>query len=77
MTLVQWLGEKLGYLRRHDSSQEAIEMTDEVTNQARSIREQLKPFAGDDDPFSSIISKKTIAVEYENVVEFDRTPRAQ
>lgn len=77
MTLVRWIEEKLGYSRRQDHAEAAIRLTDEVVNQARSIRQQLQPFAKERDPFASIATKTKLADEYEASVEFDRTPRAK
>lgn len=78
MTLVQWIGEKLGYFRRRpDRAEAAIRLTDEVVNQARSIRQQLEPFAMERDPFLSIIRKNKLADDYETATEFDQTPRAK
>ena len=77
MTLVQWIYEKIGYAPpAPDRADRAIELMNEVIDKSRSLRQQLEPFALEEDPFTSIVLKKQMAVGYENVVEFDRTPRA-
>ncbi len=60
MTCMDWLREKLHGARR-DIFSEAIAATDEVTNQTRSLREQLEPYRLDRDPFASMVAKHITA----------------
>lgn len=65
MTLMGWLREKLVGSPSRDLFREAIVATDEVTNKARSIREQIQPYALGDDPFYSILSRNESAHVFE------------
>lgn len=65
MSLMSWFHEKLNGQRR-DIAREAIDATDEVIIQTRSIRKQLEPFRLEDDPFAAIIRKQIMASVYES-----------
>lgn len=55
----------------------AINVTSEFANTARSLREQLEPFSKETDPFTAIFAKKGMAEDYEDDMEFNKTPRAK
>lgn len=68
-----WLKKKLSNTPAADA---AIGLVDEVTLQAKSLREQLEPFRLEADPFAAIVIKQIMTQAYEAEVEFMRTPRA-
>jgi hypothetical protein len=75
-SFVQWIGEKLGYRRTPDRADAALQMASDVVNSTRSLKEQLKPFIAEDDPFAAIRFRTRVSAEHENKVEFDQTPKA-
>jgi hypothetical protein len=75
-SVVQWIGEKLGYRRRPDRADTALQMASEVVNSTRSLKEQLRPFVVEEDPFAAIRFRHRVSSEHEHKVEFDQTPKA-
>jgi hypothetical protein len=75
-SLVQWIGEKLGYSRLPDRADAALEMASEIVTRTRSLREQLRPFTLEDDPFAAIKFRTRVSSDHEQKVEFDQTPKA-
>lgn len=75
-SVVEWIGEKLGYRRKPDRADAALEMASEVVNSAKSLREQLMPFAFENDPFAAIRLRSKVSRDHQHGVEFDQTPKA-
>lgn len=68
MTWMSALREKLSGHRR-DVFREAIDATEAVTVQTRSIRQQLEPYRLEDDPFASLVRKRLMVETFESVQE--------
>lgn len=68
MSVMSWLHEKFGlpHDRPEDTAfRRAMHAANELTTMTRSLREQLKPYCSEDDPFTSIMKKHEMAQEYD------------
>lgn len=64
MTLMSWLYGKAGNRPASDKFAEAMRATDEFTVKVRSLREQLEPYARENDPFAAIMTAHDSAEDY-------------
>jgi hypothetical protein len=76
MKIMSWLRQVIGGQADTATADRAIRLSDEVINSSRGLRQQLAPFAAEDDPFRAVATKTELAYSYEEGAEMS-TPRAK
>jgi len=65
MSVKSWIRRKLALPASAPRADTAVQLTTEVIDRSRSLRQQLEPFKLRNDPFASIVKAHMLADDYE------------